>query len=744
MKIRIFYYIIIFSMLPIIAISQTKTGYLEVMGKVKIEKDPVPKASVKVMDGTNIIIQKYTDNNGKFKMKLPLNKILIMEVGKDGLVTKKIKFDTHVPETDFYWTYNFTVELFMYIEGLNIAPLKQPVTIVKYNKEYDEFEYDEDYTNLMRTKLKPILEQLETLKKQKFNEIMAKADKLCDEGKYEEAIDMYESAIDYDPYNYLPDNKIEICERKRNQSGKIEKEYTRLITSADASFDQQRYKDALSYYKRASSLKPSEEYPKQKIEEINKLLAQQENKKELDAKNKKYNQYITLADKQFNNKQYELAKQNYNKALGIKPAESYPKQKIEEIDNILKQQQEALAQQAQQEELNKKYLDKINEADKNFKNKNYNDAKKLYNEALAIKKDEKYPKDKIAEIDKILADQAAKQKLEKQYQDLITQADKAFNAKDYNNAKSKYSDAANLKPDEKYPKDKIAEIDKILAEQAAKQKLEKQYQDLIAQADKAFNTKDYNNAKSKYSDASKLKPDEKYPKDKIAEIDKILAQQAAIANYKKLKAEADRLYNNKQFEEALAKYKSALEFKPTSQYVKNRINEIEDYLAEQAKAKERAKKREEAYKKAIAEGDKYFTQKDYKNALTAYKRAKDIKPNESYPKQQISKINGLLAQTNPAPAKNKDEEVLKKLNSVNFNDKEATKKYLSELARKYPEGKTVENYDLKNQKIVRIIINKNGIATEYRKVIHDWGGVYYFKNGQSISKTIFTNETGQN
>ena len=440
-----------------------KVGYLSVTGKVKINKEPVPGAFVKVYENGTLLQEKKSDGAGKFKLKLPLNKNIILEVGKKGLVTKKIKFDTHVPETGFYWTYNFTVELFMYVEGLDISPLNQPVTVVKYNKEYDEFEYDPAYTNLMRDKLKKMMDQLAELKKKKFDELIAKGDKLCDEGKYDEAIDAYEAAIDYDPFNYLPDNKIEICERKRGQGEKIEKEYKRLIANADALFNQKRYKDALSPYKKASGLKPSEQYPKQRIEEINKILAQLKEKQKEEELNKEYNRYITLADRQFSNKQYELAKQNYNKALGIKPKEDYPKQKIAEIDAILAKQQQELAAKAERERKNKEYLAVIGEADKAFKAKNYDNAKSLYNKALTIKPDEQYPKEKIKEIDKILADLAAKEKLEKQYQATIKEADALLASKKYNDAKSKYTAASQLKPGEQYPKDKIKDIERIIA-----------------------------------------------------------------------------------------------------------------------------------------------------------------------------------------------------------------------------------------------------------------------------------------
>ena len=43
---------------------------------------------------------------------------------------------------------------------------------------------------------------------------------------------------------------------------------------------------------------------------------------------------------------------------------------------------------------------------------------------------------------------------------------------------------------------------------------------------------------------------------------------------------------------------------------------------------------------------------------------------------------------------------------------EVKKKYLSELAQKYKEGVTTENYDQQGKLIKRVIVNKAGIANE--------------------------------
>ena len=64
---------------------------------------------------------------------------------------------------------------------------------------------------------------------------------------------------------------------------------------------------------------------------------------------------------------------------------------------------------------------------------------------------------------------------EEQYKDLIDKADKLLADKSYEPAKTNYQDALALKPGETYPKGKIEEIDKVLAEIAREKALDDQY-----------------------------------------------------------------------------------------------------------------------------------------------------------------------------------------------------------------------------------------------------------------------------
>ncbi|PIP55064.1 MAG: hypothetical protein COX07_01895, partial [Bacteroidetes bacterium CG23_combo_of_CG06-09_8_20_14_all_32_9] len=251
---------------------------------------------------------------------------------------------------------------------------------------------------------------------------------------------------------------------------------------------------------------------------------------------------------------------------------------------------------------------------------------------------------------------------------------------------------------------KLSEIDKLLADKAAKDKAdaeaaltakEESYKVFIAKADQDFTGKRYESAKTNYQKALNLKPDETYPKSKLAEIDNLLT------------------LNTKKEQEQKVKYK--------------------------------------AYQEAISKADDFFRKKEYPSAIASYKIASAYNPGENYPKQKIFECQNLIKEQNQSEQERLEAEKQKqieaakssnkKLEEIDYTNKVVVEKFLSELAKKYPEGITEEFYEDETKKIKRVIVKHESIANEYREVIHNWGGIYYFRNGQSISKSFFNTET---
>lgn len=108
----------------------------------------------------------------------------------------------------------------------------------------------------------------------------------------------------------------------------------------------------------------------------------------------------------------------------------------------------------------------------------------------------------------------------KKYKKAIEQADKHFNEKQYEKAKTFYVQAQEFKPKDTYPSQRIEEITSILNAQ----NIEAKYKKHITEADKLLNQEAYSEAKSAYTKASKLKAKENYPKEQISKIEAILAE----------------------------------------------------------------------------------------------------------------------------------------------------------------------------------------------------------------------------
>ena len=546
--------------------AQGSKGYLEVVGKVKVGKKMITGADVNVYLNNSKIQSVKTVTDGKFNFKFDIDKEYIVEVSGQGLVTKKVLFETKAPDKDLIYKYSFTVELFESYPGIDVSSLNKPVAKVNYNEDADAFDYDIAYTELMRKEIDKITTQIEVYKKQTYQQLVSKADELFKTEKYEEAIIYYEKAIDADPYSDYPDKQIMECEKRIANKNTNDSKFTKLIADADVNFNNKNYLPAKNNYQKASAIKPSEQYPKTKLIEIDKILADADAKAKLEADAK--------------------AK-----------ADAEAKAKLEAD---AKAKADAIAKAAK------------DKADAEAKAKLEADAK--------------------AKAD------AANQAKEESYKLLITKADQGFSAKSYESAKSNYQKALNLKPDETYPKGKITEIDNLLAQNKKKEEEQKikvqNYQDAISKADDLFNKKDYSSAIVGYKTASTIKSDENYPKQKIFESQNLLKEQN-ITEQQRLEAE-----KQKQIEEA-------------------------------------------------------------KNSNA------------------------------------------KKLEEIDYTNKAVVEKFLSELASKYPEGVTEEQYEDASKKVKRVIVNQDGIANEYREVTHNWGGVYYFRNGQSISKTIFYTDTNK-
>lgn len=168
-----------------------------------------------------------------------------------------------------------------------------------------------------------------------------------------------------------------------------ERGYNNAIARGDAAFAEKKYQEAKEAYDHARAIRPDDPYPVQQMKACD--LAQ--HFADTVARDYNYKRYISLGDSCFSGYNWRDAKENYRKASNLKPMEQYPKDKMRKCDEWLAKTCDMGM---------KRYHAAINAGDSLFMAGNYRAAKSRYQEAVALKGTEQYPKDQIAKCNEFL------------------------------------------------------------------------------------------------------------------------------------------------------------------------------------------------------------------------------------------------------------------------------------------------------------------------------------------------------
>jgi len=222
------------------------------------------------------------------------------------------------------------------------------------------------------------------------------------------------------------------------------------------------------------------------------FLATAQNKKQ----KQQYNAYIVSADSAYNLKNYTFAKEKYKLASAIKPKEQYPSGRITECDKLIITQ-------------GVEYKKFILLGDSCFEKKDWVSAKTYYLRANAVKPQEQYASDQAKNCNYQIV---AKNAMEERYSESIRTGDSCFAARSWSCAKANYEAASRTKPEQQYPKDKIAACDAKIGKAVDKER----YDITISDADRQYDAGNYIAAKRLYNEALNFNPTAKYPVERIA------------------------------------------------------------------------------------------------------------------------------------------------------------------------------------------------------------------------------------
>lgn len=549
------------------------------------------------------------------------------------------------------------------------------------------------------------LSALAAEKQQQYNQAVSIADSLFNLKEYENSRIAYQAALNKKPEESRPGQRMDEIDDLIGQLAAAQQAYDAAVMRGDDAFNLESFEEAKAAYREAQQAKPEETFPKEMLSQIDSIVetrerlaaeaeaAEQARLSALEAeKERQYNQAVDRADSLFKLKEYENSLAAYQTAQQVKPEENLPEERINEIKELLNQV--AAAQQA--------YDAAIAKGDDTFKQESFEDARAAFLLAQKVKPEENYPKEMLAQIDSVVAareqlaaeaeaerarlaaeTEAAEQarlaaleaEKEQQYAQAVSRADSLFNLKDYESSRSAYELALQVNGEANYPQQRIGEVNKIMEDlelaRLEQVKTETEYKNAISNADQKFNTKDYLQAKAGYELALELKPNDRYPQDRIAEIDRMIQQLELDEKYSSLILAADGLFQQESWNEAKAAYENALSLKSGESYPKGQLVKIDNLLmqmenkvlAEQQAAADMERRRSEIerrqqtlqerqemndaglnqlYQEYISLADGFFDTRNYNVSRAWYYKAWDLKQEETYPQQRIDEINRLV------------------------------------------------------------------------------------------------------
>ncbi|MDP2337584.1 MAG: hypothetical protein Q8N05_14290, partial [Bacteroidota bacterium] len=517
--------------------------------------------------------------NGRFRFELEFFNEYNLTFKYPGHFNKIIIVSTVIPQEVWKRDNEFppfpvVIQLLKEFEGIDKSFTLKPYGRIYYGKDIDNFEKESYISDIQ------FVEQIETAKSQ-ANKVQKEAQSISKE------------------------NAQELAAKQKN--------FDQLLKEADAHYQRGEYQMALLKYLEAKKLFPEKAYPNDRVAELQDLVKALENTEKQKAElEQKYKAAIAKANGFFDRKSYPEARPGYVEALQYKPGDVFANGRINEIDQFLT----LLEKQ-------KQYKDLVAQADINYQSKNYDQAIDLYNQAKQAVPEEQYPQSQINLIAQEKLKQATLAQLEKDFNLAIQSANVSFQQKDYLQALNSYKKALSIKPDSKLAQDKIAETELAIVAVET----DKKFQDAIRLADQALTANDLPQAKLNYQEALKIKPAEAYPKTKLAEI---AMTESAEIKFNGLVADAEKAYSINKLDEAVNLFSQALEIKPRNPAIQQRINDIQILKKSQLAEKE--------YADFIAQADLSFSNDQLDASLSAYNRALLIKKTETYPKDQIKKI----------------------------------------------------------------------------------------------------------
>lgn len=263
-----------------------------------------------------------------------------------------------------------------------------------------------------------------------------------------------------------------------------------------------------------------------------------------------------------------------------------------------------------------------------FSDKDYISAKTYYEMALKRKPDDAEAKKKLDQTLVKIQEDSERQEVFYAHLD----AGDALNAQNkYAEALAEYEKALAIFPGDKYVGAQAEAIRAILKERQDKQDA---YDTAIAQGNTLLEEENFDAAIMQFETAKEIFPNDNLPKERIAEAKRLQSlYNEKVARFNSLTEEANNLALRKNFDGAIQKLNQALELFPDDAQAQQKLQELQG-----------SKDINDRYNAIIAEADRMYESKSYKDAKAQYQNALAVVAGDAYATDMIARLDPLIAQ----------------------------------------------------------------------------------------------------
>lgn len=277
---------------------------------------------------------------------------------------------------------------------------------------------------------------------------------------------------------------------------------------------------------------------------------------------------------------------------------------------------------------NESYESLMRSGNTKFSDKDYISAKTYYEMALKRKPNDAEAKKKLDQTLVKIQEDSERQEIFYAHLD----AGDAFNAQNkYAEALAEYDKALAIFPDDKYVGAQAETIRAILKERQDKQDA---YDTAIAQGNTLLEEENFDAAIMQFETAKAIFPNDNLPKERIAEAKRLQSlYNEKVTRFNTLTEEANNLALRKNFDGAIQKLNQALEIFPDNVQAQQKLQELQG-----------SKDINDRYNAIIAEADRMYESKSYKDAKVQYQNALAVVAGDAYATDMIARLDPLIAQ----------------------------------------------------------------------------------------------------